>query len=125
MSDFDHAAHLRLALDHLTAARSFDAAAAEIAGILRGKAEAAGHPEKYHHTLTLFWLRMVARLLDRNLPLAYYSPDRLSSAAARTGWLDPDLQAIDDASTGSAHSSRDAPHRPLPRGPEAPRPVAG
>ena len=114
MSDFNHAAHLRLALDRLTAARSFDTAAAEITGILRGKAEAAGHPEKYHHTLTLFWMRMLARLLDKNLPLAYYSPERLSSDAARTGWLDPDLQAIDDAPTGPAYSSSDTPHRALP-----------
>ena len=114
MSDFNHAAHLRLALDRLTAADSFDAATAEIARILRGKAEAAGHPEKYHHTLTLFWMRILARLLDKNLPLAYYSPQRLSSDAARTGWLDPDLQAIDDAPTGPAHSSSDTPHRALP-----------
>src|SRR4030095_11861455 len=115
MSDFTHAAHLRLALDCLTRAPSFDAAAAEVAAILRGKAETAGHPEKYHQTLTLFWMRKVARLLDQSLPLAYYSPERLSSDAARTGWLDPDLQAIDHASTGSAHSSSDPPHRALPR----------
>jgi len=114
MSDFNHAAHLRPALERLIAADSFDAATAEIARILRGKAEAAGHPEKYHHTLTLFWMRMLARLLDKNLPLAYYSPQRLSSDAARTGWLDPDLQAIDDAPTGPADSSSDTPHRALP-----------
>jgi hypothetical protein len=110
MSDFNHAAHLRLALDCLTRAPSFDAAAAEVAAILRGMAEAAGHPEKYHQTLTLFWMRMVARLLDKNLPLAYYSPERLSSDAARTSWLDPDLQAIDHASIGSPDSPGDTPH---------------
>jgi hypothetical protein len=115
MSAFDHRAHIRLAIDCLTEAPSFDEAAGRMAAILRGKAAAAGHPEKYHHTMTLFWMQMVAALLDKNLPLAYYSAERLSSDAARTGWVEPDLKAIDYAPSRSCHSSRHAPDRPLSR----------
>src|SRR5262245_5756766 len=110
MSDFNHAAHVRLALDCLLEEPTFNQACGRMAAVLRGKAAAAGHPEKYHHTVTLFWMRMVQRLLDKNLPLAYYSASRLSSDAARAGWVEPDLQAIepgDDAATDSVDPSRD------------------
>jgi|KBSMisStaDraftv2_1062788.scaffolds.fasta_scaffold524291_2 hypothetical protein len=114
-SGFDHAAHIRLALDCLVEEPTFAAAADRMSAVLRGKAGAAGHPEKYHHTVTLFWMRMVARMLDKNLPLTYYSAARLSSDAARAGWVEPDLQAIDHAATDSVHSSRDPSDRALPR----------
>lgn len=95
MSAFDHAAHIRLAIDCLVETQSIDEATARIAGILRGKADAAGAPEKYHETVTQFWMKMVARLLDKNLPNAYYSPALLGSEAARTGWVEPDLKPLD------------------------------
>jgi hypothetical protein len=115
---FDHAAHLALALDYLRASPSFDDAAAQMAQTLRRTAAAAGAPEKYHHTVTLFWMRMLARLLDKELPLAYYSSERLFSDAARFGWVEPDLRPLDDhgAATGSTHSPGDAPDRPVSRG---------
>jgi hypothetical protein len=119
---FDHAAHVRFALDCLAAAPSLDAAAEQVEAALRAKAEAAGHPEKYHRTVTLFWMRMVARLLDTGLPLEYYSRDRLFGDEARRSWVEPDLQPLpsghgpfDAAPTRSPDSPRDASHRPVPR----------
>ena len=91
---FDHVAHIRLAIDCITEASSLDEATARMAGILRAKANAAGVPEKYHETVTRFWMHMVARVLDKDLPKAYYSAAALASDAARTGWIDPDLQAL-------------------------------
>jgi hypothetical protein len=114
-ADFDHAAHLRLALAYLSESPSPAEAAERMAAALRRFAAAAGKPEKYHHTLTVFWMRAVARLLDKGLPLAYYSPGRLWSDAARAEWLPPDLQPIDGATPRPADPPRDAPHRPLPR----------
>ena len=115
MSAFNHAAHLRLAIDCLDDADSFDAAVDRIAALLRQKALDAGHPEKYHHTLTVFWMRMVARLLDPALPRAYYSEGLLASDAARAGWVAPDLEDVTDAATDSADSSRHAPDRLVSR----------
>jgi hypothetical protein len=94
VASVDHAAHLRLALDLLAESPSTEAATERIAAILREKAAAAGHPEKYHHTLTVFWMRMVAQLLDKDLPLAYYSANRLAGDAARTGWIEPDRRPL-------------------------------
>jgi hypothetical protein len=71
----------------------------------------------YHETITLFFIRVVSKYLneasantisivellhglvdaygDRNLPLAYYSKERLMSSDARTRWLEPDLKSLD------------------------------
>jgi hypothetical protein len=35
-----------------------------------------------------------ADLADRALPLEYYSEGRLFSAAARVGWIEPDLRPL-------------------------------
>jgi hypothetical protein len=90
-ASFHHADHLRLALAYLADSDCFDKAAARMAVSLKRFAEAAGVSAKYHHTLTLFWMRAVAGLLDAELPLAYYSRERLFSAEARAGWVEPDL----------------------------------
>jgi len=103
-SAFHHAHHLRLALAYLTDSGSFDEAAARMAASLKRFAEAAGASEKYHQTLTLFWMRVVGQLLDRDLPLAYYSRERLFSAEARAGWVEPDLRAC---------PAPTQPHRPV------------
>jgi len=70
----------------------------------------------YHETLTRFYVWAVARAVsraginsslaqivnhvvdacaDRELPLTYYSRERLASWEARTTWLEPDLTALD------------------------------
>jgi hypothetical protein len=114
-ADFRHASHLRLALAYLEESASVDEAAERMASALRRFATGLGHPEKYHQTITVFWMHMVARLLDKNLPLTYYSPERLWSDAARTGWLEPDLQTIDGVTLGSPNPPCDPSHRPVSR----------
>ena len=70
----------------------------------------------YHETITRFYLWAVRRYLrdarrdssiadlangvvtvwgDKNRPLEYYSRQRLFSWEARTGWVEPDLRALD------------------------------
>ena len=93
-ADFHHASHVRLALAYLVETGSADEAAERMATALRRFAAAAGHAEKYHHTLTVFWMRAVAQLLDKSLPLAHYSRERLASDAARQRWVEPDLRPI-------------------------------
>jgi hypothetical protein len=99
---FNHCAHLRLALECLERSRSLEHATALMAGTLQGLAAEAGHPEKYHHTITVFWMRMLARLMDKELPLAYYSPGRLWSDEARRAWIEPDRQPLE----GSADATQ-------------------
>ncbi len=96
MSDFHHADHLQLAIEYLREEPTVDAAIARMATTLRGKAAAAGAPEKYHHTVTVFWMRLVAWLLDKNLPAQFYSDALLRSEAARLDWVEPDLAAMPD-----------------------------
>ncbi|MBA2707467.1 MAG: hypothetical protein H0U59_06665 [Gemmatimonadaceae bacterium] len=71
----------------------------------------------YHETLTLFYMWSVRRCLrslpidgsiadlmnavcaeldDRNIPLRYYSRDRLMSVEARNEWVPPDLAEMPD-----------------------------
>jgi hypothetical protein len=70
----------------------------------------------YHETITLFYIKVIRKFLstanpdctltalarslldscgDKNLPLEYYSRERLMSGQARTNWLEPDLRALD------------------------------
>jgi hypothetical protein len=71
----------------------------------------------YHETITLFWMRMVREYLTeatasggrrslaslanelverypKELPLAYYSRERLMSWEAREKWVEPDLKPL-------------------------------
>jgi hypothetical protein len=111
---FHHRDHLRLAWAYLAECDSTEAAGARIAAAIRRFAAAAGVPEKYHETLTLFWVRVLAqartrtgvaagidealrlepRLLEKDLPRAYYSRVRLESDEARRCWREPDLEPL-------------------------------
>ncbi len=93
-AEFHHVDHLRLALVYLSECQSLDAATDRMASTLRDFAARAGHPEKYHHTLTVFWMRKVAQLLNTDLPAQYYSRACLSSPHARSAWVEPDRQAL-------------------------------
>ncbi|MDX2304238.1 MAG: hypothetical protein NW226_15650 [Microscillaceae bacterium] len=77
-------------------------------------------PQKgYHETLTLFWAKIIAQfihdhiklnLLDlcnaflesemasKELPLKFYTPNRVFSTSARAFWIEPDLQTLDISS---------------------------
>ena len=98
IKDFHHASHLHVAWVYLTESSSVQQAAKKMRNTLRRFAAAAGKPEKYHETITLFWVHLLSRaqaasraerledvvhanpqLLEKNFPLAYYSTERLFS----------------------------------------------
>jgi len=134
IKDFHHASHLHVAWVYLTESSSVLQAAKKMRNTLRRFTAAAGKPEKYHETITLFWVHLLSRaqaasraerledvvhanpqLLEKNFPLAYYSTERLFSDKARTSWVEPDLKllSIDAFATCSSSPPRDAPNRSL------------
>jgi hypothetical protein len=134
IKDFHHASHLHVAWVYLTESSSVQQAAKKMRNTLRRFAVAAGKPEKYHETITLFWVHLLSRaqaasraerledvvhanpqLLEKNFPLAYYSTERLFSDEARTSWVEPDLKLLstDAFATCSSSPPRDAPNRSL------------
>jgi hypothetical protein len=131
---FHHALHLHVAWVYLGESSSVEQAANKMRETLRRFATAAGKPEKYHETITLFWVRLLSgayaacggerleeivhahpQLLEKNFPLTYYSAERLFSDEARTSWLEPDLKplSIDAIATCSSSPPCDAPNRSL------------
>jgi hypothetical protein len=77
-----------------------------------------GHADRYHDTLTRFWLRAVGiginrhptlsfddllaaepHLLDKNLPYVHWSRDRMGSDEARRRWVEPDLRLMPASSS--------------------------
>ena len=117
-SQWTHGAHLTVALWYLMNRSAQDATMSIRSGIRRYN-EANGvrvtSTGGYHETMTLFWTCAVSfylgqagegrsiltlangllRLLaNKNLPLEYYSSERLMSWPARTGWLAPDLKPL-------------------------------
>ena len=132
--NFHHASHLHVAWVYLAESSSVQQAANKMRDTLRRFAAAAGRPEKYHETTTMFWVHFLSRvyvassgdrleeivhanpqLLEKNFPLAYYSAERLSSDEARTSWVEPDLKplSIDAIATCSSSPPRDPPNRSL------------
>jgi hypothetical protein len=133
--NFHHVSHLQVAWVYLVESSSVQQAASKMRRTLRRFAAAAGEAEKYHETITLFWVHVLSRayaadrgsrledvvntnpqLLEKNFPLAYYSNERLFSHEARISWMEPDLRplSIDGIETCSSSSPCDAPNRPLP-----------
>ena len=131
---FHHASHLHVAWVYLTESLSVQEAANKMRETLRRFAAAAGKPQKYHETITLFWVHLLAQaqtagragcledvvhanpqLLEKNFPLAYYSANRLFSDEARASWMEPDLKplSIDVIATCSSSAPRHAPDRSL------------
>jgi hypothetical protein len=134
--NFRHASHLHVAWVYLAESSSVSEAAAKMRNTLRRFAAAAGKPEKYHETITLFWVYLLSwvksvmgckrleefaqanpQLLEKNFPLTYYSRERLFSGQARTLWVEPDLKPLlfDATSFRSSSSPGNPPHRPLCR----------
>ena len=132
--DFHHREHVRLAWAYLQRSGSIDEACERMRAAIRAFARAAGKPGKYHDTLTVFWVRLIADvsarvagtpefesvlpahayLLDKDTPLAYYSRERLFSDDARLSWQAPDLRPL--ATHAALDDSRDPP-RGTPAGP--------
>jgi len=110
---FHHREHIRVAWLYLKSSDATRAAELMTAGIRRF-ANHHGATQKYHHTLTLAWIRLVAaalvetpegqtfqqflgehaELADKDLLKKYYSPELLQTNAARESWVEPDLQAL-------------------------------
>jgi len=110
---FHHADHIRLAW---VCVQRYGVSAAEALLLdgIRKMAQHAGAPQKFLCTTTIAWTRLVAsaqqrgpaasnfsewiyshpELLDRNLLAKYYSPGRLETPEARSGWIEPDLAPL-------------------------------
>lgn len=118
-SEWTHHAHLVVALWYLLRHEEATARRLICTGIRRYN-EAGGVKQTktggYHETMTLLYVKVISRFLataspdctllmlvnslinlygDKNLPLEYYSRERLMSWEARTRWLEPDLKALD------------------------------
>ena len=115
-AEFSHDAHLLVALWYVGREPLPEAAARMRAGLLRFIAHNQVEPQKYHETITLFWLKLVghflaregagrplhalaqnllARFGDSQLLFAHYSRELIASPAARSGWVAPDLRPLD------------------------------
>lgn len=114
--EWNHAAHLTVALWYLTHYEEIEAVNRIRESIQRYNAAIGIKTTKdsgYHETLTRFWIEIVRCYLldkagntsilqlanklidcygDNNLPLQYYSQDLLMSGKARTSWIQPDLK---------------------------------
>ena len=110
---FHHGEHIRVAWVYLKSGDASRAAERMSEGIRRF-ANHHGATQKFHHTLTLAWMRLVAaalgetpegyafeqfitahpQLLDLNLLAKYYSQELLRTAAARETWVPADLQPL-------------------------------
>ncbi len=117
--EWNHRAHLTVGLWYL-ASRPLK----EATGLIRASIQKYNHAcgivttkeSGYHETITLFYVWAIGKFLahadrdctlaalanllvnecgDRNLPLAYYSRERLMSWEARTRWVEPDLKPLD------------------------------
>ena len=119
-SGWTHVAHLRVGLWHVCRFGE-EGALARLRDGIRAYNEAVGTANTdssgYHETLTVFYVRVIADFLQhaastdgapdalleaeliatrggRELPLEYYSRDRLFSVDARKGWVAPDLKPL-------------------------------
>jgi hypothetical protein len=108
--EFRHRDHLRLAWLQIRRLGPDDATRAVAAGI-RHFAAAHGATDKYHETMTRFWVRIVAHhvearpeiddfdrflevfplLLDKGLPFRHWTRETMLGPAARAGWVEPDV----------------------------------
>jgi hypothetical protein len=112
-TSFHHRDHLRLAWC-LIRKSGVEAATGMITGGIRHFATQHGQAEKYHETLTQFWVRIVShlidtrpdigvfdefiemhpQLLDKALPYHHWSRETMQSQAARAHFVEPDLLAL-------------------------------
>jgi hypothetical protein len=108
--EFRHREHLRLAWLVLTKHHREEAEQI-IADEIRRFAFANGASNRYHDTLTRFWVRIVTHamenshdartidellasfpfLLDKGLPYRHWRGETFNSSLARAGWVEPDL----------------------------------
>jgi hypothetical protein len=110
---FHHRDHIRLAWIYLQLYPELEARE-HMAGAIRKFAAHHGKSDKYHETVTVAWLRLVANgiarmpadasfeqltaalpeLLDKRTIEKFYSRATLASESARAFWVEPDLQRL-------------------------------
>ena len=109
---FHHRDHLRLAWLYL-GRHGRDGARVRIAKSILRYAASLGKAEKYHHTITLAWLKLVEHavhraphanfetllaahpyLLDKTALEAHYSSSLLGSESSRQTFVEPDLTPL-------------------------------
>ncbi len=109
---FHHRDHLRAAFLYVRRRGAKDAEQTML-GTIRRFAAHHGHAPKFHFTMTALWVRLVAahvaqhpdaafdelidldnRLLDKDLPLRFYSRTQLFSEQARARWVEPDMRPL-------------------------------
>jgi hypothetical protein len=108
--EFRHKGHLRLTWLVLSR-HGRDEAEAIVAREIRRFAVVNGASNRYHDTLTHFWVRLVGHsmengpearsidallarfpfLLDKGLPYRHWRGETFDSDRARAGWVEPDL----------------------------------
>jgi hypothetical protein len=111
---FRHREHVRLTWIYLTLEPA-DRVATRLCGSLLELATSHGVTQRFHHTLTIAWVRIIESerrsypdmpfdalaaacpsLLNKDAPLSYYSRERLYSDEARQHWVEPDLKPLPD-----------------------------
>ncbi|HLW83247.1 MAG TPA: hypothetical protein VKS20_14505 [Candidatus Acidoferrales bacterium] len=110
---FHHGDHVRAAWLYVRRFGASEAAGHLSQGIL-SFATHHGSPQKYHHTMTVAWVRLIAAaqretpeikrfedfaaahpsLLELRALSKYYSASRMGSSAARSAWVEPDLHPL-------------------------------
>ena len=109
---FRHREHVRLTWIYLTMEPP-DVAAARLCRSLLELATSHGVAQRFHHTLTVAWVHIIAAaradypdlpfdalaeacpwLLDKDAPLAYYTREHLYSETAREGWVEPNQKPL-------------------------------
>jgi len=112
-SELRHRGHLRLAFLVLRC-HSLEEAMGIVGLALKGYAQSQGAIDRYHETLTRFWVCMVYHtleqtsgvdnvdelverfpmLLEKGLPFRHWSRNSFDSAEARKSWVPPDLTPL-------------------------------
>jgi hypothetical protein len=114
--DFHHRDHLRLAWIQIRRL-GLPGASEAVTTAVRQFAARHGHGDRYHETMTRFWLRLVGmgitrhptldfndlldaepHLLDKNLPYRHWSRELMGSDDAKRNWVEPDLRLMPAAS---------------------------
>lgn len=107
---FGHREHLELAWRYLQSGE-LPRARRQMAAAIRHVAQSHGQPDRYHHTITLAWLHLVAVHVSRGPAPTFdefiaANPELLTSdlldhhfsraalATARRAWVEPDLLAL-------------------------------
>lgn len=112
--EFRHREHLQLAWHVLRTSSDEATAIAEVREVIKALAAAHGDDGKYHETITVFWMRLLGHIADRNpeiiefdellashprlldgaIVMEHWSPELLWSAGARGQWRPPDLAPL-------------------------------